>query len=68
MFSIRKGMPVEKIFEMIREEIRNQYLLGFSPSNPAQAGTYRNLKIKMKPSQLTVQARKRYYAFLPDEQ
>ena len=67
MFQIGKKMSIENIVKIIREEIRSQYLLGFSPSNPAREGTFRKLEIKTKPRQLEVQARKGYYTFKPGE-
>lgn len=61
LLSISKSVSVQKVFESIREEIRGQYLLGFSPSNPARPGTFRKLQIKTTHGDLTVQSRQGYY-------
>jgi len=67
MFRIGKNASVEQIFDAIADEIRGQYLLGFSPSKPAREGSFRKLEIKTKPAGLIVQARKGYYTFKHDE-
>jgi VWFA-related protein len=58
MFSISKTMSMQMVFEAIGEEIRSQYLLGFSPSNPGRPGTRRKLEVRTTRSDLIVQARK----------
>jgi VWFA-related protein len=58
MFSISKAMSLQMIFEVIGEEIRSQYLLGFSPSNPGRPGTFRKLQVRTTRSDLIVQSRK----------
>jgi Ca-activated chloride channel homolog len=54
---------VEKITPQVAKEIRNQYLLAYSPSNPALDGTYRKIEVKLtgfgKPN---VRYRNGYYA------
>jgi VWFA-related protein len=54
---------VEKITPQVAKEIRNQYLLAYSPSNPALDGTFRKIDVKLtgfgKP---TVRYRNGYYA------
>jgi hypothetical protein len=51
-------MSIQMIFDAIAEEIRSQYLLGFSPSNPGRPGTLRKLQVRTTRSDLIVQARK----------
>ena len=58
IFSISKTMSMQMIFEVIGEEIRSQYLLGFSPSNPGRPGTRRKLQVRTTRSDLIVQSRK----------
>jgi len=67
MFRISKGATTREIFDTIRQEIRSQYLLGFSPSNPAREGTFHKLKIRTKRKNLTVQGREGYYTFKSSE-
>ena len=46
--------------------MRSQYSLGFSSTNPEKDGSYRKIKIKTNRKGLKVQARRGYYAPLPD--
>jgi VWFA-related protein len=54
---------VERITPQIAQEIRNQYSIGYQPTNPALDGTFRAIKVTVtgfgKP---TVRARNGYYA------
>jgi VWFA-related protein len=47
-------------FDEIAEELRSQYSIGYTPTNPTKDGTYRKLDIKSPAGK--VQARKGYYA------
>jgi Ca-activated chloride channel family protein len=54
---------VEKITPLVAKEIRNQYLLGYSPSNSALDGTYRKIEVKVTTTgKPTVRYRNGYYA------
>ena len=54
---------VERITPQVAHEIRNQYLLAYSPTNPALDGTYRKIDVKVKGyGNPTVRARSGYYA------
>jgi VWFA-related protein len=50
----------DKIYRLIQDELRNQYSLGYVP-NSAGAG-YRKIRVSVKRTGLTVQARDGYYA------
>jgi len=54
---------VEKITPQVAKEIRNQYLVAYSPLNPALDGTYRKIEVRVtgngKPN---VRYRNGYYA------
>jgi VWFA-related protein len=51
---------LDKAFAEIADELRSQYLLGFSPTNPVNDGKFRKLEVKSKDG-YKVQARKGYY-------
>ena len=54
---------VEKITPEVAHEIRNQYLLAYSPTNPALDGTYRQIRVKVNGyERATVRTRSGYYA------
>ena len=54
---------VQEITPQVAHEIRNQYLLAYSPTNPSLDGTYRQIKVKVLGyEKATVRARSGYYA------
>jgi VWFA-related protein len=53
---------LEKAFDVISEELRSQYVLGYSPSNLARDGTFRKIKVEVTRPDVKVLARKGYYA------
>ena len=48
-------------FNEIALELRSQYLLGYSPSNPAWNGAFRRIQVKVRAHNCTVRARTGYY-------
>jgi VWFA-related protein len=61
---IDAGNKPEKLrdaFDQIAQELRNQYNIGYTPTNTAADGAFRKLEIKTKPD-TKIQARKGYYA------
>ncbi|HVI09334.1 MAG TPA: VWA domain-containing protein [Candidatus Binatia bacterium] len=52
---------LKEAFDQISAELRSQYNLGYTPTNPAMDGSYRKLEIKTKEN-YKVQARAGYYA------
>jgi Ca-activated chloride channel homolog len=54
---------VEKITPEVAHEIRNQYILAYSPTNTALDGTFRQIKVTLKGyGNATVRTRNGYYA------
>ena len=58
-FPSPKGSPAA-LFAQIENELRNLYVLGFSPPEDARDGTARKLEVKTTQPGLTVRARKAY--------
>jgi len=57
-FEVSKKLTIEKIYDQIQEELRNQYSLGYTPD----AGTgYRKIQLAVKKTGLIVQTRDGYY-------
>jgi VWFA-related protein len=61
MFEVSKKETVEKIYEQIEEELRNQYTLGYTPDKDTGGG-YHKIHVTTKKADLTVQARDGYYS------
>jgi len=53
---------LQEAFDLIAEELRQQYTLGYYPTNGARDGTFRKIKIETTDKELKVLARKGYYA------
>lgn len=51
----------------LAEELKNQYVLGFTSSSDVQSGKWHNLKVNVKtsdsPGKLTVRYKRRYFSF-----
>jgi VWFA-related protein len=62
LFEVSKKQPIEKIYQSIAEELRNQYNLGYTPDKAQMADGYHKINLKTKQKDLVVQAREGYYA------
>jgi len=63
VFFPKELAEVDKIAHQVAHDIRNQYTIQYSPSNPSMDGTYRQIKIVVKaPGNPTVRTRSGYYA------
>ncbi|MGE5327306.1 MAG: VWA domain-containing protein, partial [Deltaproteobacteria bacterium] len=49
-------------FQQIANELRTQYLLGYTPTNTAHNGAFRKIEVKLRDGNYRVQARRGYYA------
>ncbi len=59
-YAASKAMPLEKIYDQIEQELRNQYSIGYEP--PESAGKkYRKVKLTVKRKGVTVRTRDGYY-------
>lgn len=61
---IRADNPrnTSEAFQEIASELRTQYLLGYTPSNNKNDGTFRRIRVRVKQGHYEVQARRGYYA------
>jgi VWFA-related protein len=66
VFKVDRKTTLDDIFREIQEEMRSQYSIGYSPTNPKKDGTFRKLEIRAANKDLKVQARKGYYAIEPE--
>src|SRR5579862_9737096 len=67
---INVGNKFDKLrdaFDQIAAELRSQYNIGYTPTNPTQDGSYRKIEIKNKQN-YKIQSRAGYYATRPSEQ
>ena len=62
VFTVSSKHPLSEVFKEIQDELRNQYSIGYPPSNPNRDGSFRRIEIKVDNSDYRAQARAGYYA------
>jgi VWFA-related protein len=60
-FEVSHKQPIDKIYERIQEELRNQYSLGYTSDQPNTEGGFRRISLTTTKKGLIVQAREGYY-------
>ena len=66
VFHVDRKMTLQDAFTELQEEMRSQYAIGYTPTNPAKDGTFRKLEVRTSNKDWKVQARKGYYAVKTD--
>jgi VWFA-related protein len=61
-FEVTKKEPVDKAYEILQQELRTQYNLGYVSDTPVTLSEFRAIQLNVAHKGLTVQARKRYWA------
>ena len=61
-FEVSKKQTIEQIFDVIQEELRSQYNLGYVSDQPVRVSEFRKIQLTAKQSGLIVQARDSYWA------
>lgn len=61
-FEVSKKQTVESMFDILQEELRNQYSLGYVSDKPVTLSEFRAIQLTAKRKGLVVQARRRYWA------
>jgi VWFA-related protein len=56
-----KPDKLKEAFDQIANELRSQYNIGYTPTNPARDGSFRKVEVRAK-NGLKIQARQGYYA------
>lgn len=62
MFEVTKKETVDQIYTTIAEELRAQYLLGYTPDKQSTDTGYHKITLTAKKKDLSVQTRQGYYA------
>ena len=62
MIAVNSEKHLLEAFDQISEELRSQYTLGYYPTNAAQDGKFRKLKVEATDKDLKVLTRRGYYA------
>jgi VWFA-related protein len=59
---VHNDKTMNQAFDEISEELRSQYVLGYTPSNATRDGTYRKIKVETTEPDTRILARKGYFA------
>jgi VWFA-related protein len=62
VISVHNENSLEKAFDVISEELRSQYVMGYYPTNTKRDGTFRKIKVEVTRPDTKVLARRGYYA------
>ena len=66
VYKVDRRRTLEQVFKELQDEMRSQYMIGYTPNNDTKDGSYRKLEIKLANKDLKAQARKGYYAIKPE--
>jgi VWFA-related protein len=61
-FEVSKRETIDHIFDVIQEDLRSQYSIGFVSDHPTEVSEFRRLQVTVKRPGLSVQTRDRYWA------
>jgi VWFA-related protein len=65
VYEVDRKHTLNNVFDELQQEMRSQYAIGYTPTNPEKDGSYRKIDIKLKDKDLKIEARKGYYAIKP---
>jgi VWFA-related protein len=62
VFVVDRKHTLQDVFKELQDEMRSQYAMSYTPSNPERDGRFRRIEIKVRDKEDVVQARRGYYA------
>jgi VWFA-related protein len=66
VFKVDRKHTLDDAFKELQDEMRSQYSIGYTSTNPEKDGSFRKLTLKVADKNLKVQVRKGYYAIKPE--
>lgn len=66
VFKVGRRHTLDDAFKELQDEMRSQYSIAYTSTNPEQDGSFRKLNVKVADKNLKVQVRKGYYAIKPE--
>lgn len=64
-FEVSKKLTIDAIYERIEEELRGQYNIGYNSDAPGGGAAFRTIKVAVRQTGMSVQARQGYYPVPP---
>ena len=62
MFEVSNKLTLMEIFNQIQEELRNQYIIGYTPPKADTSPGFRKITLRTKDKKLKVLCRSGYYS------
>ena len=62
VFHVDRKHSLEDIFKQLQDEMRSQYSIAYTPTNPKKDGSFRKIEVRTSSKDFKVQARKGYYS------
>jgi VWFA-related protein len=62
VIEVTRAKDTAAAFQQIANELRTQYLLGYTPTNTRHDGSFRKIRVQVRDADYKVQARRGYYA------
>jgi VWFA-related protein len=66
LFKVDRKYTLDDVFRDLQEEMRSQYSISYTPTNPKKDGTFRKIELRTSNKDYKVQTRKGYYATEPE--
>ena len=67
VFKVDRRHTLDDAFKELQDEMRSQYSIAYTSTNPEKDGSFRKLILKVSDKNLKVQVRKGYYATKPEK-
>jgi len=67
VFKVDRRLTLDDAFKQLQDEMRSQYSIAYTSTNPEKDGTFRKLIVKVGDKNMKVQVRKGYYAIKPEK-
>ena len=61
-YEVSKKQSIEQIYDLIQDELRSQYSLGYVSDTPVRVSEFRKIALTTDKKDLVVHARDRYWA------
>jgi VWFA-related protein len=62
VIEVKANRDVSRAFQEIADELRTQYLLGYTPPNARHDGSFHKIQVKVRNQDYKIQARRGYYS------
>jgi len=67
VFKVTRRHTLHDVFQQLQDEMRSQYSIAYTSTNPEEDGSYRKLTVRVADKNLKVEVRKGYYASKQDQ-